>query len=88
MSTELIELKHHFVSLDNVTRRYDLLSADQIRTFASETGTTFSDNGANVDWQDEIYRTAITQNHNLAVAGSSKGASYRASVSANHINGV
>ncbi len=77
-----------FVSIDNVARRNDLLSAQQVRDFAASTGATFIDNGANVDWQDEIYRTGISQNHTLAFGGNTSKSSYRASLSANLIEGV
>ena len=33
------------------------------------------------DWQEEIFRSAFTQNHNLAYSGGSERASYRASLS-------
>ena len=48
------------LSIDNVSKKYDLLSGDQIRDFANKTGRVFLDGGANVDWQDEIYRTGLT----------------------------
>ena len=76
------------VSIDNVARRYDLLTGDQIRDFAKKTGRTFIDNGANVDWQNEIYRTGLTQDHNLSFMNGTKNSSFRASISHMNIEGV
>ena len=76
------------VSIDNVARRYDLLTGDQIRDFAQKTGRTFIDNKANVDWQNEIYRTGLTQDHNLSFMNGTKNASFRASLSHMNIEGV
>ena len=35
---------------------------------------------ANTDWQDEIYRTAVSTDHNISVAGALKAVPYRVSV--------
>ncbi len=40
------------------------------------------------DWQDEVTRTAFTQNHNLAYSGGSDNASYRVSLSALDQEGI
>lgn len=77
-----------FISLDNVANKLDFLSSSQIRDFAESTGSTFIDNGADVDWQDEIYRTGITNAHTIAFSGSDNNSAYRASLSANQIEGV
>ncbi|MEM1322797.1 MAG: TonB-dependent receptor [Bacteroidota bacterium] len=37
--------------------------------------------GTGTDWQDEITRSALAQNHNLSYSGGSERASYRASIS-------
>ena len=76
------------LSVDNVARRYDLLTGDQVRDFAAKTGRTFIDNGANTDWQDEIFRTGLTQDHNLSFMNGTKTANFRASVSHMKIEGV
>ncbi len=76
------------LSVDNVARRYDLLSAQQVRDFAASSGRTFIDNGANTDWQDVIYRTGLTQDHNLSVMNATENSSFRASISHMDIQGV
>lgn len=76
------------LSFDNVAKKLDFLSADQVRAFATEHNKTFIDNGANVDWQDEIFRAGLTQSHNLAFSGADNNSSYRASISHSDITGV
>lgn len=43
---------------------------------------------ANTDWQDEIYRTAVSTDHNVSVAGGFKNLPYRASVGYTSQNGI
>lgn len=59
-----------------------------MRDFATKTGKTYIDNGANIDWQDAIFRTGFTQDHSLAFSGSDNHSSYRASLSNLNIKGV
>jgi iron complex outermembrane receptor protein len=73
-----------YVSLEEVANRLDLLSGEQYRGFISNNaalGTSFIDGGANTDWQDEIYRTGISQNYNISFSGGDGKTNYRASVS-------
>jgi iron complex outermembrane receptor protein len=44
-----------------------------------EVGGTLDDKGANTDWQDEIFRRAYTQNHNLTMSGGADKLTYFAS---------
>lgn len=76
------------LSIDNVSQRYNLLSGSQIRDFAAQTGRVFVDNGANTDWQDAIYRTGLTQDHNLSIMNGTKTSNFRASLSHMNIEGV
>lgn len=77
-----------YLSTDMVANRLDLLSADQIRSYVSENNLNFQDGGANVDWQDEIYRTGVSQNYNLSISNGAKNMSYRASLSHQDFSGV
>ena len=43
---------------------------------------------ANTDWQDEIYRTAVSTDHNITVAGGIKNMPYRVSFGYTDQNGV
>ncbi len=77
-----------YVSVDNVANRLDMMSASDIRDYVSKTGVPFTDGGANTNWQDEIFRTGISQSHNLAVSGGNNSTTYRASVTHANWDGV
>lgn len=80
-----------FVSFDRVAKRLDLVSGEDYRNFIAkhpELGTSFIDGGANTDWQEEIYRTGISQNYNLAFSGGDKNTSYRSSLSHQKFQGI
>lgn len=78
-----------YVSIDEVSNRLELLSADQVRKYVSDNNiTNFNDGGANTNWMDEIYRTGMSQNYNLAISGNDENSSYRASLSHSNFDGV
>lgn len=68
------------VSIEQVANRLDMYSAQDIRDYVAESGDPFTDGGANTNWQDEIFRTGISQSHNLAVSGGNNSTTYRASL--------
>lgn len=67
-------------SVESIAKKLDLLTADELRNFASENGLEMVDNGANTDWQDQIYRTGFSQNYNLNFSGGNEQSNYYASV--------
>ncbi|MEQ8472146.1 MAG: TonB-dependent receptor [Marinoscillum sp.] len=76
-----------YVSASQVRKKMDVLSAIDWRKarigLYQETGNDGYldfDFGATTDWQDEIFRTAITQNHSLSFSGGSEKGNYRASI--------
>ena len=88
-ATEITTVEYSsFVSLDQVANKLDFLDANEIRDYADSKGVSFIDNGANVNWMDEIYRTGVSQQHTVAFSGSDANTSYRASLSTNNITGV
>lgn len=64
------------IGISNVSKKLDVLSANEFRQFVPSANKDVS-----TDWQDEIFRTAITQDHNLTFSNGTKNSSYRASVS-------
>ena len=77
-----------FVSMDKIAKKYDLLSADEMRAYVEESGEDFSDGGASTDWQDEIFRTGSTKNYNLTASGGSETSNYRLSLTHTDFLGV
>lgn len=72
------------VSLSSVAKRLEPLTADEFRSFVPTvtgvpSGVEFGT--SNTDWQDEIFRTAISTEHNLSMSGNLlKKAPYRVSL--------
>lgn len=77
-----------YVSTEFVAKRLDLLSAKQVRDYVAENGLSFVDGGANVDWQDEIYRTGRSQNYSVSFSGGDNLNAYRASFTHSDFKGV
>ena len=75
-------------SVSSLPKQYPMLSADQYRSFASEKGVMVEDGGANTNWQNEIFRTAFSHNHNLSISGGSKNGNYRASIGFQDQDGI
>ncbi|MBP7849822.1 MAG: SusC/RagA family TonB-linked outer membrane protein [Lentimicrobiaceae bacterium] len=89
------------VSIDRVARKLDVLDAAGMRDFANTLlkeaqvtnpnatiDSVFIDGGASTDWQDEIYRTAVTTTSNLSLSGGNQRSSYYASVTQANWQGV
>ncbi|MCH8145953.1 MAG: carboxypeptidase-like regulatory domain-containing protein, partial [Gemmatimonadetes bacterium] len=79
-----------YVSIASPARRLDLLSGDEYRQFVQDQGLSAQVpiGSANTDWEREVTRTAITQNHNVAFSGGSAATQYRASFSYMNQEGV
>jgi TonB-linked SusC/RagA family outer membrane protein len=77
------------LSIANPVKYQDVMDANQFTALANQlatTGTSGIDNGAltklgtaNTDWQKEIFRTAISHDHNLSASGSFNKVPYRLS---------
>lgn len=77
------------VSLDMISKKLDLLSADQWRTQRELWGAGVSaDHGSDTDWYGLLTKTGSTQNHSIAIGGGTKNFNYRASVAAILQDGV
>lgn len=80
-------------SINTRAGKIDVMEADQFRNFviskfgegsvqAAALGT------ANTDWQDEIFRTALSTDHNISVSGAVPHMPYRVSASYSTENGI
>ena len=67
------------VSLANTLNRYDIMDAAQFLTQAKNAGADVAilDQKSNVDWQDEIFRTGVTQNYSMGFGGGNDNTLYR-----------
>jgi len=69
-----------YVGVSTIREKLDMLSADEFRSYRKADGTGLKDLGGSVNWQDEIYRTALTHSHNLSFGGGTEKHTYRASM--------
>lgn len=82
------------VSVANAIAFVDVFSGDEIRQLAIEKVSLFGvDNLAllgsqNTNWQKEIFRTAVSSDHNLSLSGAVKTLPYRLSVGYTDQNGI
>lgn len=83
------QLNYSFnLGVSTVAKKLDVLTGDEYRKTVSELGLTLDDKGQNTDWQDVIFRTAISQNHYVSFMSGSENTSYRASAGYSNQNGV
>lgn len=76
------------LGISTVAKKLDVLTGDEYRSTVSDLGLTLDDKGMNTDWQDIIFRTAISQNHHLSFMSGSEHTNYRASVGYSNQNGI
>ncbi|RIV23384.1 TonB-dependent receptor [Fibrisoma montanum] len=73
----------NYFGASTVANKIDLLSAEEFIRFqdANNRPANIYDRNISTDWQDQILRTAFTQNHNLALNGGSENSTYYVSLS-------
>lgn len=81
------------LSVSNVKSTVDVMDGDQFRSFIKdiwgEDSEAYSKLGtANTDWQKEIYRAAVSTDHNITVSGGLKNMPYRVSFGYTNQNGI
>ena len=80
------------LAMSTTTKRLEVLDAEEFKSFVpTVTGVPSNPSfgTASTDWQDEIYRSAFSQEHNLSVSGKIKEKTpYRASVGYTNQAGV
>ncbi len=77
-----------YVAFDNILKKYDVCSADDLRQYAKDNNITLKDGGANMDWQDEVLRTGISHNHNVNISGGNGSTNYMVSADLRKREGV
>ncbi|MEY4334911.1 MAG: hypothetical protein RLZZ196_3661, partial [Bacteroidota bacterium] len=79
------------LSVGNVSKKADVLSANEIRTIVNANGSSTLKSllgTSNTDWQDQIYQTAISNENNISLSGSTKNMPYRLSIGSLDQKGV
>jgi iron complex outermembrane receptor protein len=79
-------------SISSNYKNYDVLSTSAFLTEAAKAGLDVSNKningGANTDWQNLVYRTAVTQNYNLSYGGGNDNTNYFFSLGYNDQQGT
>ena len=72
------------ISASTITKKYDVLNAaDFLSAYTKFNGAAAAasiNKGADTDWQDQVLRTAYTNNHNISFGGGDKNGDYRFAV--------
>lgn len=82
------------VSVGTAIKMMDVYSGDEIRKIALDHKDLFGVDSytklgsQNTNWQKEIYRTAVSWDHNLSLSGSYKTLPYRVSIGYTNQNGI
>ncbi|PWG80234.1 SusC/RagA family TonB-linked outer membrane protein [Pararcticibacter amylolyticus] len=78
-------------SVSTVAKKVDVLTADQVREYVNANGSEDLKKllgTANTNWQDEIFRNAVSTDNNLSISGTSKITPYRVSFGYLNQNGT
>lgn len=80
-------------SISTKTGTIDVMSANTFREFVTSTFGADSDQAkalgsASTNWQDQIFRTAFSTDHNVSVSGSAATVPYRVSIGYTNENGI
>jgi TonB-linked SusC/RagA family outer membrane protein len=67
-----------YLGFSSVIKKLDLLTADEYRGAGIN---KLYDHGGNTDWQDEIYRNAVSSNHSVSFSKAMETGNYFASIS-------
>jgi TonB-dependent starch-binding outer membrane protein SusC len=78
------------LTISQAWKRMDVLNGEQFRELATEMGETtdWEKYSENTNWQDEIFRNALSQNYQLSATGGTKKTSYYVSGSLVNQNGI
>lgn len=77
------------VTLSTVQKKYKVMNASEYKQALTNLGIDTSGLGtADTDWQDEIFRTAISTNHNVSIQGGLQNMPYRVSLGFEDNNGI
>jgi len=68
-----------YASVSVLPKKLDLLTTSEFMAASSDGGYNLTNLGTSTDWQDEIFRTGISQSHNLSYSGGTENSNYYAS---------
>ena len=77
------------ITLSTIQKKYEVMNASEYKQALTSLGYKTSGLGtADTDWQDEIFRTAISTKHSLSIQGGLKDMPYRIGLGFEDNNGI
>ena len=77
------------ITLSTIQKKYEVMNASEYKQALTSLGYDTKALGtADTDWQDEIFRTAISTNHNISIQGGLKDMPYRVGLGFEDNNGI
>lgn len=74
--------------VSSISKQLDVLNASEYLKVSNDQGLNPTDAGYDTNWQDEIFRNAFSQDHNLSLSGGNEKSQYRASVGYSTQDGI
>ncbi len=83
---------NYSLGVSKLANKYDLLGREEFldayESFNGADARATLDGDADTDWQDEVFRTALTHTHNVSFGGAAAGADYRFSFGYQNQDGI
>ena len=81
---------HGYASVETISNQIDVFSAEEYRNLGEITNGFFTptDKGASTDWGDEVFRSAFSHTHHLAIKSGNAQSNYYASVDYRSRDGI
>ncbi len=79
------------ITISTIQKKYEVMNASEYKQALTSLGKDISSLGlgdADTDWQDEIFRTAISTKHSLSIQGGLKDMPYRIGLGFEDNNGI
>jgi TonB-linked SusC/RagA family outer membrane protein len=76
------------VGFSKLANALPIFDGDQFRVEVPKAGGVLDNKGGNTDWQEEVTRTAVTQNYNLNLGGGANKLTYFASLGIQRQEGI
>lgn len=80
------------LGFSTIANKYDLLSGSEFvdawQSYNPGVDPSAIDFGGDTDWQDELFRTGVSHNHNVTFGGGTEAGSYRFSVGYSNQQGI
>ena len=77
------------ITISTIQKKYEVMNASEYKQALTSLGYKTSGLGtADTDWQDEIFRTAVSTNHNISIQGGLKDMPYRIGLGFEDNNGI